>query len=161
VVVDDAIVVLENIFRHAKRNMRIVKRQQCARRPDGVRGARLDPHPGFHFLPVAFISGIMAASSVRSRCGGDRRARLAVGLAHAHTDAVRPLSGDAKTHGASIEPWKAPSWRSSPAIAAAGTGLAHRWTVVGIALLIVASSAFFFIKVGKTFIPKKTRRASW
>jgi HAE1 family hydrophobic/amphiphilic exporter-1 len=32
---------------------------------------------------------------------------------------------------------------------------AHRWKVVGLAALVVASSAFFFIQVGKTFIPEE------
>jgi HAE1 family hydrophobic/amphiphilic exporter-1 len=36
-----------------------------------------------------------------------------------------------------------------------GLGLTHRWTVVFVAVLIVGSSAFFFTKVGKTFVPEE------
>ncbi len=33
--------------------------------------------------------------------------------------------------------------------------ITHRWKVIGVATLVVLSSAFFFAQVGKTFVPEE------
>ena len=56
-VVDDAIVVLENIYRHIEDGMEPVRRRLQGRQGDRLRGGGDDDHAGAVYAPVAFMSG--------------------------------------------------------------------------------------------------------
>ncbi|HJX16757.1 MAG TPA: efflux RND transporter permease subunit, partial [Acidiferrobacterales bacterium] len=109
------------------------------------------------FLPVAFISGIMGRflGSFALVVVIGVLASLWVSLTLTPMLCARYLELP-KTHGRVYRTLEGAFMAlESGYRRLLGTGLAHRWVVVGVALLIVASSAFFFIKVGKTFIPEE------
>jgi hypothetical protein len=133
VVVDDAIVVLENIYRHREHHRPGPGLGGHQRhRPGAVRGARGQPDAGVHlrrgdlprrhhraFLPVV-------------RGGGHgRRARLAVGVADADADAVlalprRQALARARAHGADSA--SATAWTAATgACSAFAPDTAGRW----------------------------------
>ena len=158
VVVDDAIVVLENIFRHREEDHE-------DRAAAAVNGANQMVFAVLAstltlvsiFLPVAFISGIMGRflGSFALVVVIGVLASLWVSLTLTPMLCARYLDLP-KTHGRIYRTLEGAFVAlESGYRRLLGTGLAHRWVVVGIALLIVASSAFFFIKVGKTFIPEE------
>ncbi len=158
VVVDDAIVVLENIFRHREEG-----------HEDKHKAAILGSNQVVFaviastltlvsiFLPVAFISGIMGRflGSFALVVVIGVLASLWVSLTLTPMLCAKFLDLPA-THGRVYQTLE----RGFVAMETGyrrllGIGLAHRWTVVGIAALVVASSVFFFAKTGKTFMPEE------
>ena len=158
VVVDDAIVVLENIFRHREEDHE--ERERAA-----INGANQVVFAVLAssltlvsiFLPVAFISGIMGRflGSFALVVVIGVLVSLWVSLTLTPMLCARFLELP-KTHGRVYQ------WLEARFVALESgyrrvltLGLTHRWIVVGIATLVVASSVFFFAKVGKTFIPEE------
>lgn len=158
VVVDDAIVVLENIFRHREDDHESMEKA-------AVEGANQVVFAVLAssltlvaiFLPVAFISGILGrflgsfalvvtigvlASLWVSLTLTPMLCSRFLTLPNHNTRLYRFLDGAFSR----LES----GYRSLLALATA-----NRWKVILLALLIVASSAFFFIRVGKTFIPEE------
>jgi HAE1 family hydrophobic/amphiphilic exporter-1 len=158
VVVDDAIVVLENIFRHREE-------EHEGREPAAVNGANQVVFAVLAstltlvsiFLPVAFISGILGRflSSFALVVVIGVLASLWVSLTLTPMLCAKFLELP-KTHGRVYRALEAVfvglenSYRRL-----LGMGLRHQWKVILLAALVVASSAFFFIKVGKTFVPEE------
>jgi len=158
VVVDDAIVVLENIFRHREE-------QHEAREKAAIDGSNQVIFAVLAstltlvsiFLPVAFITGIVGRflSSFALVVVIGVLASLWVSLTLTPMLASRYLTLP-KTHGRLYRALEG-------AFVALETGyrhlvafaLAHRWKVVLIAAIIVASSYFPFAHVGKTFVPEE------
>jgi len=158
VVVDDAIVVLENIFRHREE-------EHEAREKAAVNGAEQVVFAVLAstltlvsiFLPVAFISGIMGRflGSFALVVVVGVLASLWVSLTLTPMLCARYLEIP-KTHGRLYRVLES-------AFVALETGyrrllalsLLHRWKVVLIAAVIVASSAIPFKYVGKTFVPEE------
>ncbi len=158
VVVDDAIVVLENIFRHREE-------EHENREAAAVNGANQVVFAVLAstltlvsiFLPVAFISGIVGRflGSFALVVVIGVLASLWVSLTLTPMLCARYLELP-KTHGRVYQTLE----RAFVALESGyrrllGLGLRHRWTVVVVAMLIVASSTFFFAKVGKTFVPEE------
>ena len=158
VVVDDAIVVLENIFRHREE-------EHEDREAAAVNGANQVIFAVLAstltlvsiFLPVAFISGIVGRflGSFALVVVIGVLASLWVSLTLTPMLCARFLELP-KTHGRMYQVLE----RAFVALESGyrrllSLGLTHRWTVVLIAILIVASSAFFFVKVGKAFVPEE------
>ena len=163
VVVDDAIVVLENIFRH-REEAHEEKHAAAVNGSNQVIFAVLASTLTLVsiFLPVAFITGIVGRflSSFALVVVVGVLASLWVSLTLTPMLCARYLELP-KTHGRVYQALEG-------AFAALengyrrllGLALTHRWLVLAIALLVVASSVFFFAKVGKSFVPEKTKRAS-
>ncbi len=158
VVVDDAIVVLENIFRHREE-------EREAREKAAVNGSNQVIFAVLAstltlvsiFLPVAFITGILGRflGSFALVVVIGVLASLWVSLTLTPMLCARYLELP-RTHGPVYTALEGAfqalesGYRRLLALS-----LAHRWKVIGIAVLVVASSAFFFAKVGKTFVPEE------
>jgi len=158
VVVDDAIVVLENIFRHREEEHEAAEKA-AIRGSNQVIFAVLASTLTLVsiFLPVAFISGILGRflSSFALVVTIGVLASLWVSLTLTPMLCSRYLTLP-DHHG-----------RVYRTLDSAYAGLeniyrgllrltmANRWKVIGIAALVVASSAFFFAQVGKTFVPEE------
>ena len=158
VVVDDAIVVLENVFRHREE-------EHEAREKAAVNGANQVVFAVLAstltlvsiFLPVAFISGIMGRflGSFALVVVVGVLASLWVSLTLTPMLCARYLEIP-KTHGRVYRVLESAfvalesGYRRLLALS-----LAHRWKVVLIAIVIVASSAIPFKYVGKTFVPEE------
>jgi hydrophobic/amphiphilic exporter-1 (mainly G- bacteria), HAE1 family len=156
VVVDDAIVVLENVFRH--REEQHEQKEKAA--IDGSRQVVFAVIASTLtlvaiFLPVAFISGIVGRflSSFALVVVIGVLASLWVSLTLTPMLCARYLEMP-KTDGRVYQVLE----RAFLALERSyrrllGLALAHRWKVVIQAMLIVASSAYFLAAVGKTFVP--------
>jgi len=158
VVVDDAIVVLENVFRHREEDHE-AKEQAAIHGANQVVFAVLASTLTLVsiFLPVAFISGIMGRflSSFALVVVVGVLASLWVSLTLTPMLCARYLELP-KQHGRVYQFLERlfvkleTGYRRLLAV-----GLGHRWWVIGIALLVVGSSVFFFARVGKTFVPEE------
>ena len=158
VVVDDAIVVLENIFRHREEEHEAA--EKAAIRGSGqvifaVLASTLTLVS--IFLPVAFISGILGRflSSFALVVTIGVLASLWVSLTLTPMLCSRYLAlpdHNGRVYraleGAYVRLENA--YRRLLQLA-----IAHRWKVIGIAALVVMSSIFFFAQVGKTFVPEE------
>lgn len=158
VVVDDAIVVLENIYRH-REEAHETKEQAAAAGSNQVIFAVLASTLTLVsiFLPVAFISGVVGRflSSFALVVVIGVLASLWVSLTLTPMLCARYLVLPA-THGrvyrfldtafVKLEN----GYRALLALA-----LAHRWKVVGVAVAVVAMSVVVFKFVGKTFVPEE------
>ncbi|GAB4511713.1 MAG: efflux RND transporter permease subunit [Sulfuricaulis sp.] len=158
VVVDDAIVVLENIFRRREEEHEALEKA-AIRGSDQVIFAVLASTLTLVsiFLPVAFISGILGRflGSFALVVTIGVLASLWVSLTLTPMLCSRYLTLPdrngrvyRKLDGAYIKLENAYRGllRSS---------MTNRWKVIGIASLVVASSVFFFAQVGKTFVPEE------
>ena len=158
VVVDDAIVVLENIFRH---------REEDHEAPEtaAVNGANQVIFAVLAssltlvaiFLPVVFISGILG------RFLGSFALVVTIGVL-ASLWVSLTLTPMLCARFLKLPNQKTRIYRSLETAyngldhayrALLAQGLSNRWKVIAIAGLIVLSSAFFFIQVGKTFVPEE------
>jgi len=158
VVVDDAIVVLENIFRHREE-------QHEDREAAAVNGANQVVFAVLAstltlvsiFLPVAFISGIVGRflGSFALVVVIGVLASLWVSLTLTPMLCAKFLELP-KTHGR-VYRTLASAFNAieSGYRRLLGLGLVHRGSVIALAMLVVASSAFFFAKVGKAFVPEE------
>ncbi len=159
VVVDDAIVVLENIFRH---------REELD--ADPVSAAINGANEVFFavlaatlslvsiFAPVIFLSGIIGQffRSFAVVVTFGVMVSLFVSLTLTPMLCSRFLTVREKGHARSgFQAWIARGFELLEAFyrRALAWALSHRWKVVGLTALAVASSAFFFTSVGKTFAP--------
>jgi HAE1 family hydrophobic/amphiphilic exporter-1 len=158
VVVDDAIVVLENIFRHREE-------QHEDKEKAAIEGSRQVVFAVVAstltlvaiFLPVAFISGILGRflGSFALVVVIGVLVSLWVSLTLTPMLCARYLTLP-RTHGRVYRTLESGfvalenGYRRLLALA-----LAHRWKVVTVAVLIVASSVFPFQQVGKTFVPEE------
>ncbi len=159
VVVDDAIVVLENIFRH---------REELD--ADPVSAAINGANEVFFavlaatlslvsiFAPVIFLSGIIGQffRSFAVVVTFGVLVSLFVSLTLTPMLCSRFLTVREKGHVRSgFQAWIARGFERLEAFyrRLLAWGLKHRWKVVGLTVLTVASSAFFFAAVGKTFAP--------
>ncbi len=159
VVVDDAIVVLENIFRH---------REELD--ADPVSAAINGANEVFFavlaatlslvsiFAPVIFLSGIIGQffRSFAVVVTFGVMVSLFVSLTLTPMLCSRFLTVREKGHARSgFQAWIARGFERLEAFyrRALAWALSHRWKVVGLTALAVASSAFFFTSVGKTFAP--------
>ena len=116
IVIDDAIVVLENIFRFIEEKgmtpIRGGARGDRAR--SAWRSARRRCRWSVIFVPVAFIPGVMAASSTVRPHHGGRDPGVAAGRVHADPDAVLALpQAEARVPSATIAPRLGSSARST------------------------------------------------
>ena len=158
VVVDDAIVVLENIFRHREEGHE--EKEKAA-----VEGSKQVIFAVIAstltlvaiFLPVAFITGVVGRflTSFALVVTIGVLASLWVSLTLTPMLCARYLTLP-KTHGRVYRVLEngfnalESGYRKLLRLC-----LAHRWKVVLIAVLIVVSSVFPFINVGKTFVPEE------
>ncbi len=158
VVVDDAIVVLENIFRH-REEAHEERAQAASAGSNQVIFAVIASTLTLVsiFLPVAFITGIVGrflnnfalvvvigvlASLWVSLTLTPMLCARYLELPNRHGRVYRILAaGFARLEG---------GYRRLLSL-----GLRRRWGVVAIAVVIVASSAFFFMAVGKSFVPEE------
>ncbi|HSD97151.1 MAG TPA: efflux RND transporter permease subunit [Sulfuricaulis sp.] len=158
VVVDDAIVVLENIFRHREEDHEAVVKA-AIRGSDQVIFAVMASTLTLVsiFLPVAFISGILGRflSSFALVVTIGVLVSLWVSLTLTPMLCSRFLT--LPDHGGRL--YKAlegtyvgleNAYRAILRLA-----IIHRWKVIGVATLVVLSSVFFFAQVGKTFVPEE------
>ncbi|BAV34252.1 acriflavin resistance protein [Sulfuricaulis limicola] len=158
VVVDDAIVVLENIFRHREEDHEAVEKAAIQGSNQVIFAVLASTLTLVSiFLPVAFISGILGRflSSFALVVTIGVLASLWVSLTLTPMLCARFLT--------------LPDYNSRLHRALEGAyghlenayrgllrlTIANRWKVIGIASLVVASSAFFFAHVGKTFVPEE------
>lgn len=158
VVVDDAIVVLENIFRHREEEHEAAEKA-AIRGSNQVIFAVLASTLTLVsiFLPVAFISGILGrflgsfalvvtigvlASMWVSLTLTPMLCARYLALPNRNTRVYRVLDG-AYTR---LEN----AYRRLLQLS-----IGNRWKVIGIAALAVLSSVFFFSEVGKTFVPEE------
>ena len=158
VVVDDAIVVLENIFRHREEGHE-EKEKAAAAGSNQVIFAVLASTLTLVsiFLPVAFISGIVGrfSSSFALVVVIGVLASLWVSLTLTPMLCARYLTLPA-THGRVYRSLDTAFVKLENGYRALlDLALAHRWKVVLIAVLVVASSVFLFKYVGKTFVPEE------
>jgi HAE1 family hydrophobic/amphiphilic exporter-1 len=158
VVVDDAIVVLENVFRHREEDHES-KEKAAINGANQVVFAVLASTLTLVsiFLPVVFISGIMGRflSSFALVVVVGVLASLWVSLTLTPMLCAKYLELP-KQHGRVYQTLeKLFLGLESGYRRLLATGLAHRWWVIGIAFLVVASSVFFFARVGKTFVPEE------
>jgi len=158
VVVDDAIVVLENIFRHREEEHETAEKAAINGSSQVIFAVLASTLTLVSiFLPVAFISGILGRflSSFALVVTIGVLASLWVSLTLTPMLCARYLELP-KTHGRVYQFLEGVFVRLEAAYRSVlATSLGHRWKVVGIALLVVASSVFFFAKVGKTFVPEE------
>jgi HAE1 family hydrophobic/amphiphilic exporter-1 len=158
VVVDDAIVVLENIFRHREEEHEAVEKA-AIRGSNQVIFAVLASTLTLVsiFLPVAFISGILGRflSSFALVVTIGVLASLWVSLTLTPMLCSRFLT--LPDHNSRIHKTLEGAYER---LENAYRGLlrltlANRWKVIGIAALVVASSVFFFAEIGKSFVPEE------
>ncbi len=158
VVVDDAIVVLENIFRHREEEHEAV--EKAAIRGSGqvifaVLASTLTLVS--IFLPVAFISGILGRflGSFALVVTIGVLASLWVSLTLTPMLCSRYLTLP-DHNGRVYKSLEAAYVRLESAYRRLlQLSIAHRWKVIGVAALVVMSSIFFFAQVGKTFVPEE------
>ncbi|HSW52833.1 MAG TPA: efflux RND transporter permease subunit, partial [Sulfuricaulis sp.] len=158
VVVDDAIVVLENIFRHREEEHEDIEKASIRGSEQVVFAVLASTLTLVSiFLPVAFISGILGrflgsfalvvtigvlASLWVSLTLTPMLCSRFLTLPNRHGRVYRTLDGAY----VKLENAYRGLLRSS---------MSNRWKVIGIASLVVASSVFFFAQVGKTFVPEE------
>ena len=158
VVVDDAIVVLENIFRHREEDHEAVVKAAVHGSNQVIFAVLASTLTLVSiFLPVAFISGILGRflSSFALVVTIGVLASLWVSLTLTPMLCSRYLAlpdHNGRVYraleGAYVRLENA--YRRLLQLA-----IAHRWKVIGIAALVVMSSIFFFAQVGKTFVPEE------
>ncbi len=158
VVVDDAIVVLENIFRHREEGHEEKEKAAVLGSSQVIFAVLASTLTLVSiFLPIAFISGILgrfmssfalvvvigvlASLWVSLTLTPMLCARFLV-LPNTHTRVYQTLE-------------RAFVGLENAYRALLRTGLAHRWKVVVLAVLVVVSSAIPFKYVGKTFVPQE------
>lgn len=161
VVVDDAIVVLENIFRH---------REELD--PDPVTAAINGANEvGFAviaatlslvsiFAPVIFMSGIIGqffrSFAVVVTFGVLVSLFVSLTLTPMLCSRFLTVREKGQRHGRSVAAIEGAFRRLDGFYRRLlGNALAHRWKVVLLTIIAVASSAFFFANVGKTFAPEQ------
>ena len=158
VVVDDAIVVLENIFRHREEDHEAVEKAAIAGSNQVIFAVLASTLTLVSiFLPVAFISGILGRflSSFALVVTIGVLASLWVSLTLTPMLCSRYLalpdhSGRVYRVLEGAYMWLENGYRRLLRLA-----MANRWKVIGLAALVVFSSAYFFAQVGKTFVPEE------
>ncbi|MEK7223885.1 MAG: efflux RND transporter permease subunit [Pseudomonadota bacterium] len=158
VVVDDAIVVLENIFRHREEDHEAVVKA-AIHGSDQVIFAVLASTLTLVsiFLPVAFISGILGRflSSFALVVTIGVLASLWVSLTLTPMLCARFLT--LPDHNGRVYKALEGAYVRLEDVyrRLLRLTIAHRWKVIGVASLVVLSSVFFFAQVGKTFVPEE------
>lgn len=161
VVVDDAIVVLENIYRHMSMQTKTTRASAINAAIDGSREVVFAVIAATLslvciFAPVIFMEGIIGQffKSFAIVVTFGVLVSLMVSLTLTPMLCSRYLR--AETHRGGIYHWLARSFERMDAIYVRilGWTLRHRWKVVVLTLLVVASSGFFFSKVQKEFVPE-------
>ena len=161
VVVDDAIVVLENIYRHMSMQQKTTRASAITAAINGSREVVFAVIAATLslvciFAPVIFMEGIIGQffKSFAVVVTFGVLVSLMVSLTLTPMLCSRYLR--AETHRGGIYRWLAHSFERMDAIYVRilGWTLAHRWKVIILTLLVVASSGFFFSKVQKEFVPE-------
>jgi HAE1 family hydrophobic/amphiphilic exporter-1 len=157
VVVDDAIVVLENIFRHREE----IDPDPVAAAVNGSREVVFAVIAATLslvsiFAPVIFLSGIIGQffRSFAVVVTFGVVVSLFVSLTLTPMLCSRYLKVE-KQHGAHLPPARRLLRRHGAALPRLLDGAGHRWKVVALTLATVASSVFFFASIGKTFTPEQ------
>ncbi len=158
VVVDDAIVVLENIFRHREEAHEAAEKAAIQGSNQVIFAVLASTLTLVSiFLPVAFISGILGRflSSFALVVTIGVLASLWVSLTLTPMLCARYLK--LPDHNTRTYRFLEGAYnRSEEAYRRLlRLTLTHRWKVIGIAALVVLSSAYFFAQVGKTFVPEE------
>jgi HAE1 family hydrophobic/amphiphilic exporter-1 len=158
VVVDDAIVVLENIYRHREEEHEAAEKAAIAGSRQVIFAVLASTLTLVSiFLPVAFIVGILGRflSSFALVVVIGVLASLWVSLTLTPMLAARYLKLPDRT-GRVYRALEAGYNRLDGRYRALlGLSLRHRWGVILAAFVVVGTSAFFFKAVGKTFIPEE------
>jgi len=161
VVVDDAIVVLENIYRHMSMQPKTTRASAVTAAVNGSREVVFAVIAATLslvciFAPVIFMEGIIGQffKSFAVVVTFGVLVSLMVSLTLTPMLCSRYLR--AETHRGGIYRWLAHSFERMDAayVRILGWALGHRWKVVVLTLLVVASSGFFFSKVQKEFVPE-------
>jgi HAE1 family hydrophobic/amphiphilic exporter-1 len=158
VVVDDAIVVLENIFRHREDDHEAAEKAAINGANQVVFAVLASTLTLVSiFLPVAFISGILGRflGSFALVVTIGVLASLWVSLTLTPMLCARYLK--LPDHNTRVYRFleAALTRLENGYRALLGMSLANRWKVIALATVIVLSSGFFFVQVGKTFIPEE------
>lgn len=158
VVVDDAIVVLENIYRHREEGHE--EREAAAKNgANQVIFAVLASTLTLVsiFLPVAFITGIVGRflNNFALVVVVGVLASLWVSLTLTPMLCARYLKLPNREHIVYKVLERGLTAIENTYRRLLAAGLSRRWTVVIVALAVVASSGFFFKTVGKTFVPQE------
>jgi len=161
VVVDDAIVVLENIYRHMSMQQKTTRASAITAAINGSREVVFAVIAATLslvciFAPVIFMEGIIGQffKSFAVVVTFGVLVSLMVSLTLTPMLCSRYLRPEA--HRGGIYRWLAHSFERMDAIYVRilGWTLAHRWKVIILTLLVVAFSGFFFSKVQKEFVPE-------
>jgi HAE1 family hydrophobic/amphiphilic exporter-1 len=155
IVIDDAIVVLENVFRFMEeKNMSAMEAALHGTRDIGLAVLATTLSLVIIFLPVAMMSGIVG--TFMSSFGYTAAFAIMVSLLVSFTMTpmlcsrfLRPASEKSHTRESRF-------FRhfSDPYSRLLRWSMAHRWAVVVICLLVVASTVPLFMMVGKNFLPQ-------
>lgn len=161
VVVDDAIVVLENIYRHMSMQK---EKNRASSAQAAINGSREVVFAVIAatlslvciFAPVIFMEGIIGQffKSFAVVVTFGVLVSLMVSLTLTPMLCSRYLK--AETHNAGIYRWLSRTFDRMDAlyVRVLGWTLLHRWKVVVLTILVVLSSGFFFGKVQKEFVPE-------
>ncbi|HZV62561.1 MAG TPA: efflux RND transporter permease subunit [Methylophilaceae bacterium] len=161
VVVDDAIVVLENIYRHMSMQQKTTRASAITAAINGSREVVFAVIAATLslvciFAPVIFMEGIIGQffKSFAVVVTFGVLVSLMVSLTLTPMLCSRYLRPEA--HRGGIYRWLAHSFERMDAIYVRilGWTLAHRWKVIILTLLVVTTSGFFFSKVQKEFVPE-------
>ncbi|HEX9626503.1 MAG TPA: efflux RND transporter permease subunit [Acidiferrobacterales bacterium] len=158
VVVDDAIVVLENIFRHREEEHEAVEKAAVNGSNQVIFAVMASTLTLVSiFLPVAFISGILGRflGSFALVVVIGVLASLWVSLTLTPMLCARYLKLPNRNTRVYQGLDRAFQKLEGGYRRLLDVSLRNRWTVIGIASLIVASSAWFFMDVGKDFVPEE------
>jgi len=158
VVVDDAIVVLENIYRHREEEREDRERAAVAGSAQVIFAVLASTLTLVSiFLPVAFIAGVLGRflSSFALVVTAGVLVSLWVSLTLTPMLCARFL--ELPTHHGPVYRFLSTAFDrlESAYRRLLDASLRRRWWVVGAATLVVLSSAFFFANVGKTFVPEE------
>ena len=158
IVIDDAVVVLENIFRHMEeKNMTPAEAAVAGTKEVGLAVMATSMSLIIVFLPVAFMAGIVGRFMYSF--GVTMAFSIAVSLLVAFTltpmMAARYLRREdlnvAEGHGTREKGFYSKIERLYMKML--DWSLAHRWAIVGLMLLVLFSTVPLFVIVDKTFLP--------
>jgi HAE1 family hydrophobic/amphiphilic exporter-1 len=159
IVIDDAIVVLENIFRFAEeKGLSPFEAAKEGTRDIGLAVLATTLSLAVIFLPVAMMSGIVG--KFMSSFGYTAAFAIMVSLLVSFTltpmlcSRFMKLDKKGDKEGASTKDWFVFRWMDRNYRALLNWSMAHRWVIVAVSVVVFLTTIPLFMMVGKDFIPK-------